>query len=304
MARLVVALAAVAALLGWATVGTAGHVSVTATTLRAAILAIPVAPEVRQGYNRRLFGTWVDADDDGCDTRDEVLIAEATTRPTISAGCRLTGGLWFSAYDGETFTQASKLDIDHMVPLAEAWDSGARDWTDTERAAYANDLGFPGALVAVSASSNRSKGDRDPARWMPTRDADTCTYVSDWVTQKRRWRLSVDEDERGALLRIAATCTTVRAVPVVLAGVLKTVVTYTPKAAGGGGSSSGAGGALGSPTTPTPTATTTAPSAPAARRFANCTEARAAGVTPIRRGTPMYDANTQLDRDKDGVACE
>ena len=90
-----------------------------------AIDHIPVAGEVRTGYSRDLFHLWIDADGDGCDTRAEVLISEAEDAPTVGSGCSLSGGRWFSYYDGVSQTSASALDIDHMVPLAEAWDSGA-----------------------------------------------------------------------------------------------------------------------------------------------------------------------------------
>ncbi|WP_374005151.1 GmrSD restriction endonuclease domain-containing protein [Streptomyces ipomoeae] len=79
--------------------------------------------------------------------------------------CALSGGSWHSPYDDTTFTQARALDIDHLVPLAESWDSGASGWTAAERQAYANDLDDPRALIAVSAASNRSKADQDPTTW-------------------------------------------------------------------------------------------------------------------------------------------
>jgi hypothetical protein len=94
-------------------------------SLTALIEALRVADESREGYARTLFRHWIDADGDGCDTREEVLIAEAVTPPLAGAGCRLTGGAWLSAYDGVEVADASRLDIDHLVPLAEAWDSGA-----------------------------------------------------------------------------------------------------------------------------------------------------------------------------------
>ncbi|WP_031089223.1 HNH endonuclease family protein, partial [Streptomyces sp. NRRL S-15] len=88
-----------------------------------------------------------------------------TTKPEQGERCALTGGGWSSYYDEVEVTEARKLDIDHMVPLAEAWDSGAYDWTAERRQAYANDLGAERSLVAVTAKSNRSKSDKDPATW-------------------------------------------------------------------------------------------------------------------------------------------
>lgn len=168
-------------------------------TLAAVLDALPVAPEQRAGYSRTLFRHWIDADGDGCDTRREVLIEEAVVAPTVSAPCSLSGGEWWSLYDGLTFTDPSDLDIDHVVALAEAWDSGAYGWQPARRQALANDLGVPWSLIAVSASSNRSKSDKDPAEWLPPRIEATCGYLADWVAVKARWALAVDSAERNAV---------------------------------------------------------------------------------------------------------
>lgn len=175
--------------------------------LQTAIGDLDVASEVRTGYDRDLFEHWVDEDGDGCDARAEVLIAEADDDPSVGSGCRLTGGRWFSYYDRVSVTSASDLDIDHMVPLAEAWDSGARSWSAGKREAYANDLGDYRTLVGVTASSNRSKSDQDPAEWMP--DHDTCRYLREFVAVKVRWGLSIDTGEKAAMEEIAGGCTNV-----------------------------------------------------------------------------------------------
>lgn len=174
--------------------------------LVAAVAALPVADEAREGYDRSLFPHWVDADRDRCNTRSEVLLEEAVVAPEIGERCRISGGEWFSYYDGETVTEARALDIDHMVPLAEAWDSGASQWTTARRRDYANDLGEPVALVAVTARQNRSKADQDPAEWMPASAEAHCRYVAEWTTVKTRWGLSVDTAEREALLGFAQAC--------------------------------------------------------------------------------------------------
>ncbi|RLV51243.1 HNH endonuclease [Nocardioides mangrovicus] len=173
-------------------------------SLSTAISHIPVAAEDRTGYERTKFTIWVDADGNGCDTRDEVLIAEATQAPTVGSSCSLNGGEWYSSYDGVTTTDASDFDIDHLVPLAEAWDSGASAWTAQHREDYANDLGDDRTLAAVSASSNRSKGDRDPAEWLPADD--DCAYVEHWVAVKIRWGLTQDSAEKAAISDQAASC--------------------------------------------------------------------------------------------------
>ncbi|MEU9578832.1 HNH endonuclease family protein [Streptomyces chilikensis] len=171
-----------------------------------ALAGLPVQGEVRDGYSRDLFRHWVDADRDGCSTRAEVLLAEAVTAPAVGSGCSLTGGSWYSLYDSRTLTSATQLDIDHLVPLAESWDSGASGWTAGERQAFANDLDDPRSLIAVSAASNRSKSDQDPATWMPPTAAYHCEYVTTWVVVKTRWGLTVDEAERDALAGVLSQC--------------------------------------------------------------------------------------------------
>src|SRR5690606_9630874 len=136
--------------------------------LAEAVNRLPVEAESRDGYDRDAFRHWNTGDnlDDGCNTRGEVLLAEAVEPPTVGPRCRLSGGRWWSYYDQMWVTSASGLDIDHMVPLAESWDSGASAWTAQRREAYANDQGADASLVAVTARSNRSKADQDPAEWL------------------------------------------------------------------------------------------------------------------------------------------
>ena len=174
------------------------------STLAAVLAGLPVAAEQRDGYSRDLFVHWIDADKDGCDTRHEVLIGEAVVAPTVGPGCSLAGGAWLSPYDDLTFTDPSQLDIDHVVPLAEAWDSGAFGWDASRRQAFANDLGVTWSLIAVSAASNRSKADADPAEWLPPNVAYRCQYLLDWVAVKARWTLAVDSVEKAAIASDAA----------------------------------------------------------------------------------------------------
>ncbi|WP_078862619.1 HNH endonuclease family protein [Streptomyces sp. NRRL F-5123] len=211
-AALTVALAASAALLSPATATAAGPGAARAAgqtvtlPVRDALAQLPVTAEDRTGYQRTAFKHWVDADKDGCDTRKEVLKAEAIVAPVQGPGCVLTGGEWYSPYDDTYFTDARALDIDHLVPLAEAWDSGASAWTAKEREAYANDLGDARDLIAVSAKSNRSKADQDPSTWLPPAAGYRCTYVTDWIADKIRWGLSVDAGEQAALEQDLAAC--------------------------------------------------------------------------------------------------
>ncbi|WP_089157827.1 HNH endonuclease family protein [Micromonospora sp. NBS 11-29] len=195
--------AIVATTLGLAQPAPAAGYSASLTT---AVAGLTVATEVRTGYSRDLFPHWIDADGDGCHTRNEVLYAEATTKPTISGTCTLSGGRWFSYYDNATWSATGDLDIDHMVPLAEAWDSGARSWTTSRRQAYANDLGDARALAAVTDNVNQAKGDQDPATWLPPYASARCRYVGEWVAVKIRWRLTVDSAEKSALTSWANNC--------------------------------------------------------------------------------------------------
>lgn len=168
---------------------------------------LSIAPESKSSsYNRSAFKHWIDADKNGCDTRQEVLRAESKVRITPGRNCSITSGRWVSAYDNRTITTASSLDIDHMVPLKEAWESGASAWTSAQRQAFANDLGFDGSLIAVSASSNRAKGDKDPAQWKPSHRPFLCAYAVTWVQVKFRWSLTIDASESRALSSQLATC--------------------------------------------------------------------------------------------------
>lgn len=168
---------------------------------------VRVAPErKRTGYSRSSFKHWSDFDEDGCNTRNEVLIEESLLAITIGPRCRLIGGSWFSPYDGKTTTRPSTFDVDHFVPLAEAWDSGARDWSAQEREQYANDLDHADALIAVTASSNRSKSDKDPAEWLPPREDFLCTYAATWIDIKIEWDLAADHDEVAALEEVLEEC--------------------------------------------------------------------------------------------------
>lgn len=166
---------------------------------------LTVTPESSTGYDRELFPHWDYLGDD-CDVRDAVLIAEARRGPVTGNACPVGAGRWFSAFDGVTVRDPSELDVDHLVPLAEAWGSGARTWSTSVREEYANDLGYAKSLIAVTASSNRSKGDQDPAEWLPPRTAYRCTYVASWIGVKYRWRLTIDAREEAALRVLATNC--------------------------------------------------------------------------------------------------
>ena len=176
---------------------------VSATTARTYLASLTVATESRTGYDRDLFPHWI-TQSGTCNTREVVLKRDGTNVVQDSA-CAATSGSWYSVYDGATWTVASDLDIDHLVPLAEAWDSGADSWTTARRQSFANDLTRP-QLIAVTDNVNQSKGDQDPATWMPSRTAYRCTYVRAWVQVKYYYDLSVDSAEKSALTSYLASC--------------------------------------------------------------------------------------------------
>jgi len=169
-------------------------------------VGLRIEPEHTGGYNRDLFADWYDADHNGCNTRKEVLIAESLDPVQIGSRCSMTGGRWFSIYDNTETTDSSSFDIDHMVPLSEAWGSGAWNWNTDQRKHYANDLDQSFFLIAVTAKSNRSKGDRDPAEWMPPNASYHCEYIRNWIKIKRAWDLSVDQAEHDYLAQKLASC--------------------------------------------------------------------------------------------------
>ena len=175
-----------------------------APTSAAEKITLVITADQIGGYSRNLFKHWIDTDKDGCNTRYEVLIAEAIVKPKVGAGCYLTGGKWRSPYDGKVFTNPTGLDIDHMVPLAEAWRSGAWAWNAAQRMDFANDLEDSRSLLAVTASLNRSKGDRDVAAWLPAKAQ--CNYISNWIAVKWRFDLTVDPIEGEFLKAKIAAC--------------------------------------------------------------------------------------------------
>jgi len=203
--RTLLALGAPLLTLGLVIVPAAAQAQDYSAPLTTAISDLTTSSEVRTGYSRALFPHWIDADGDGCSTRNEVLISEADDPVTVASGCSLSGGRWYSYYDRVSWTNPSDIDIDHMVPLAEAWDSGARSWTTTTRQAFANDLGDSRSLVGVTDNVNQAKGDQDPREWLPAYDQ--CRYLREWVAVKHRWRLSIDSGEKSALSSLASTCT-------------------------------------------------------------------------------------------------
>ncbi|MFJ4683039.1 HNH endonuclease family protein [Streptomyces sp. NPDC091377] len=201
--------AAVTALISGAALFNAPHAAaalptpVSAATARGYLAQLTVATENRTGYDRDLFPHWI-TQSGACNTR-EVVLKRDGTGVVQDSSCAATSGSWYSPYDGATWSAASDVDIDHLVPLAEAWDSGAGSWTTSRRQSFANDLTRP-QLIAVTDNVNQAKGDQDPATWMPSRTDYRCTYVRAWVQVKYYYGLSVDSAEKTALTSYLNAC--------------------------------------------------------------------------------------------------
>jgi hypothetical protein len=174
--------------------------------VRAQLAGLQIDDDPRPGepYRRELYPTWRDIDHDGCDAREQALVAQSTTPAQVSfPGCQVVAGDWVSPYDGFATSDPSELDADHLVPLENVHESGGWQWDAATRLAYANDQAV---LVMVSAHSNRSKGASTPADWRPPLEAYWCTYATRWVTLKEQWHLTATTRERDALGQMLETC--------------------------------------------------------------------------------------------------
>jgi Protein of unknown function (DUF1524) len=175
-------------------------------TAQAELNALTVAAEgSTSGYSRDLFPHWITISG-SCNTRETVLRRDGSG-VTVDSACRPISGSWFSPYDGATWTNPSDVDIDHIVPLAEAWRSGANAWTTSRRQSFANDLTRP-QLIAVTDNVNQAKGDQDPSTWQPPRTAYRCTYAKMWIHTKSYWGLRLQSSEKSALQGMLNTCAT------------------------------------------------------------------------------------------------
>jgi len=286
-ALLTSAVAASVALLGATTAATAGPQSRPAAPPAALTVleTLPVKGRAPMtGYDRSRFGVaWEDVNGNGCDTRSDMLARDLVERVMRDRCVVLSGVLYPDPYTGRPMTYVrgkSVVDIDHVVALGNTWATGAQQLSPAVRERLAND---PLNLLAVSASANRQKRDGDAATWLPSNKRYRCSYVARQVAVKEKYGLWVTAAEKDAIRRILSTCPKQK-LPTDASLPDPAAWTSAPSQTPAPGSSS----------------STTVP------RYANCTEARAAGVTPIRRSeTPaLYAANSHMDRDKDGVACE
>jgi hypothetical protein len=175
-----------------------------AATAKTELAALTVAADGPQtGYSRDLFPHWITVSG-ACNTRETVLKRDGSN-VVVNSSCAATSGSWFSPYDGATWTAASDIDIDHVVPLAAAWRSGAAQWTTAKRQQFANDLAGP-QLIAVTDNVNQAKGDQTPATWKPPLTSYWCTYAKMWTRTKYNWALTVNTSEKTALQDMLGRC--------------------------------------------------------------------------------------------------
>ena len=214
-----------------------------------------------------------------------------------TSGCVVLSGILLDPYTGKRVTfrrgagTSTAVQIDHVVALSDAWQTGAQYWTVAKRTDLAND---PLELLAVDGRTNEAKGDGDAATWLPPNKSFRCAYVARQVAIKAKYHLWVTAPERDAIARVLATC--------------------PGQALSTDASASARPKPVASPAparTPTPTPTRQPAPAPATVPtpkpagdvyYENCTAVRAAAAAPIHVGEPGY--SRKLDRDGDGIGCE
>ena len=248
-----------------------------ADTAALAVLAtLPIKGRApKTGYDREeSFGSaWQDVDQNGCDTRNDILARDLTVL-VVDSGCEVQSGTLLGPYTGLTIafvrgqTTSSLVQIDHVVALSNAWQTGAQQLSQQQRVALAND---PLNLLAVDGVTNSRKGDGDTATWLPPLNSYRCIYVARQVSVKAAHALWVTPAEHDAMTRILSDCPDELASTGIAPG-------DAPKPAEPGDET------------------------PSSVFFPTCIAAREAGAAPVHAGDPGYGSH--LDRDGDGTACE
>ena len=227
----------------------------------------------KTGYSRTQFGdAWSDIDHNGCDTRNDILNRDLTAKQhKNSRGCVVISGILNDPYTGKVINfmrgkdTSEQVQIDHVVALSDAWQSGAQEISAQERLQLAND---PENLLAVDGPANQQKSDSDAATWLPANASFRCSYVARQIRVKAKYHLWVKPAEKEAMINVLTPCAGAAAKPAPV------------------------------PQVDTPPAQNPAP----ALAFQTCADARAAGYRNMHRGAPGY--SDHLDRDGDGIACE
>jgi hypothetical protein len=268
----------------------------------------------KTGYDRGLFGqAWADVDRNGCDTRNDILKRDlAGITYTNSVPCKVQSGTLADPYTGTSISflrgsaTSSKVQIDHVVALSDAWQKGAQQLTTEQRTAFAND---PLNLQATDGPTNMKKGAGDAATWLPPNKGFRCEYVARQISVKATYSLWVTQAERNAMAVILADCSAqlaptnqqapVTPAPAAAADPAPAVAAPAPAPVAVAPAPAPLAPA---PVAPAPVVPVPAAPAAAAAYYANCAAARAAGAAPLFAGQAGYRAG--LDRDSDGVACE
>ena len=175
-----------------------------------ALKGLEVAPPGSMaGYDREDFPHWSDAQefgwdvsDSACDVREAALIRDGED-VAVGEGCDVESGRWLDPYTTRTYTDPLDIDIDHLVPLANAYRSGASEWDTAERERYAND---PDNLFSVEDNANQEKGDKGPEAWKPPNRAIWCQYARRWIGVKSGYALAINPQEKAALKQMLTTC--------------------------------------------------------------------------------------------------
>ncbi|AZZ54990.1 HNH endonuclease family protein [Rathayibacter iranicus] len=178
----------------------------------AALETLTITPQIRIPiYDRAKFGTpWADTDKNGCDSRNDILHRDLTNIVfTAGNDCKVATGTLADPYTGKTIEfvrgvkTSSAVQIDHIVPLLKAWQSGAWNWTNEQRLTYAND---PVVLLAADGPANGAKGGKGPSEWMPSNAADACHYVESTVTVLTKYQLTVSTADKAKIQEVLAGC--------------------------------------------------------------------------------------------------
>ena len=251
----------------------------TSTATTQLSITISPIPAGLPAYDRAEWRHWIDEDGDCQDTRQEVLIEESRIEITFTSDgiCRVSQGQWFGSFTATTVTEPGELDIDHLIPLANAHRSGGWAWTSEQKRAFANSLDDPDHLIAVTFGANRSKGARGPDEWRPPNGSYWCAYAIDWIRIKHAWDLTATPTEADALQEMLATCDEIVELTTTVADAAAPIVV---------------------------------PTSPADGLYSTCEEAEAAGEPRVQgasgsgRGFPAWTIPSARDGDGDGVVCE
>jgi len=273
----------------------ADHEAGKATAVAALSLLAVKGRAPMTGYDRDRFGpAWLDADRNGCDTRNDILGQHLYAVSLESNGCVVAAGSYKDPYTGFRIDywqgHGALIDIDHMVSLGNAWATGAFGWQIKKRAAFAND---PLNLLPTDAGANRQKGDGDAATWLPANNSYRCEYVSRQIAVKGKYDLWVTPPEKAAILRVLASCD----------GQALSSDEWGAPTEVDHNISDPVGASNGHDSADSSAVPTTGSSTDGGLvHFNNCDAARAAGAAPVRAGDPGYGRH--LDGDGDGTGCE